>query len=180
MTWLESITRRALVGKVAGRVRPASCCAAFLAGRTGFRHRLLSRRLFTALEERLSPILAGRTPRHRTGDVDHASARRRRRHGADATRRGKPNDGAGPRSEHFRHCGPESRSPWYFRRAFIPGVGQMQWKLNIRLAENSRVRAIAEMNDGESLSPMKPTLKCWSADAGERAMQRIRKGLERP
>lgn len=39
--------------------------------------------------------------------------------------------------------------PLVFSAGLRPGIGQVRWKLNIRLAENSRVRAIVEMNDGE-------------------------------
>ena len=41
----------------------------------------------------------------------------------------------------------QNPDPLVFSASLHPGVGQVRWKLNIRLAGNSRVRAIAEMNN---------------------------------
>lgn len=43
----------------------------------------------------------------------------------------------------------QNPDPLVFSASLWPSIGQVLWKLNVRLADNSRVRAIAEMNNGD-------------------------------
>ena len=146
MTWLESVTRRALLATL-----PA-LLTLFV-----FRGSSQAEPDFDiapepppshSLEERLSAILAGRTPKLERVTLTMPP------HAEDG--------GTVPmqlvvespmtQQDHVRNIyivADQNPDPLVFSAGVHPGIGQVRWKLNVRLAGNSRVRAIAEMNDGE-------------------------------
>lgn len=146
MTWLESVTRRALLAKL-----PAVLALLLFRGSAqaeqDFDIASEPPPVYT-LEERLSPILAGRTPKHERVTLTMPP------HAEDGGTVPMQLVVESPMTEqdHVRAIyviADQNPDPLVFSANVHPGVGQMRWKLNIRLAENSRVRAIAEMNDGE-------------------------------
>ncbi|MDE0206801.1 MAG: hypothetical protein OXP66_12330 [Candidatus Tectomicrobia bacterium] len=100
------------------------------------------------LEERLAPILAGRTPKRERVTLTMPP------HAEDGGTVPMHIVVQGPMTEkdHVRNMyviADQNPDPLVFSAGVHPGIGEMRWKLNIRLAGNTRVRAIAEMNDGE-------------------------------
>jgi sulfur-oxidizing protein SoxY len=100
------------------------------------------------LEERLTPILAGRTPTHERVTLIMPP------HAEDGGTVPMQLDVESPMTEqsHVQKIyviADQNPDPLVFSASLHPGIGHVRWKLNIRLAENSRVRAIAEMNNGE-------------------------------
>ena len=146
MTWLESVTRRALLEKL-----PVVFALLLFRGSSqaeqDFDIASEPPPVYT-LEERLSPILAGRTPKPERVTLTLPS------HAEDGGTVPMHLVVESPMTEqdHVRNIyivADQNPDPLVFSASVHPGIGQMQWKLNIRLAANSRVRAIAEMNDGD-------------------------------
>ena len=146
MTWLEAVTRRALLEKL-----PAVFALLLFRGSSqaeqDFEIASEPPPVYT-LEERLSPILAGRTPKQERVALTLPP------HAEDGGTVPMQLVVESPMTEqdHVRNIyivADQNPDPLVFSASVHPGIGQLQWKLNIRLAENSRVQAIAEMNDGE-------------------------------
>ena len=146
MKWSEAGTRRALLAKL-----PALFALLFFRGsaraETDFEIALEPPPVYT-LEERLSPILAGRTPKRERVTLTMPS------HAEDGGTVPMQLDVQSPMTEqdHVRNIhvvADQNPNPLVFSAGVHPGIGQLRWKLNLRLAGNTRVRAIAEMNDGE-------------------------------
>ena len=146
MAWCEANTRRGFLGRLAALSalllfrRPAQ-------GEPDFAIAPEPPPVYT-LEERLTPILAGRTPTQ--GRVTLTMPP----HAEDGGTVPMQLDVDSPMTEqsHVQHIyviADRNPDPLVFSASLHPDIGQVRWKLNIRLAENSRVRAIAEMNDGE-------------------------------
>ena len=146
MVWREVITRRHLLGKLAA-----------LSTLLFFRRRVQVEAEFDifpepppvyTLEERLTPILAGRTPKHERVTLTMPL------HAEDGGTVPMKLDVESPMTEadyvqNLYVIADQNPDPLVFSASLLPGGGHMRWKLNIRLAENSRVRAIAEMNNGD-------------------------------
>lgn len=146
MIWRESTTRRGLLGRLAA-----------LSTLMLFRRRVQGEPEFDiapepppvyALEERLTPILAGRTPKYERVTLTMPS------HAEDGGTVPMELDVESPMTdeEHVHNLyviADENPDPLVFSASLHPGGGRVRWKLNIRLADNSRVRAIAEMNNGD-------------------------------
>ena len=146
MTWFETVTRRALLAKL-----PAVFALLLFRGPSGaeqdFDIASEPPPVYT-LQERLSPILAGKYPKHERVTLTMPT------HAEDGGTVPMQLVVESPMTEqdHVRNIyiiADQNPDPLVFSASVHPGIGQVQWKLNIRLAENSRVRAIAEMNDGE-------------------------------
>lgn len=146
MTWLEAATRRALLAKV-----PALFAMLLFRGTSqaerDFDIASDPPPLYT-LEERLTPILAGRTPKHERVLLTMPP------HAEDGGTVPLQLSVESPMTEHdhVRNVyvlADQNPDPLVFSASVHPGIGRMEWKLNIRLAENSRVRALAETNSGE-------------------------------
>ena len=146
MTWLEAVTRRALLAKL-----PALFALLVFRGSSraeqDFDIASEPPPVYT-LEERLAPILAGKAPKHERVSLTMPP------HAEDGGTVPMQLIVESPMTDrdHVRNIyilADQNPDPLVFSASVHPGIGQMQWKLNIRLAENSRVRAIAEMNDGE-------------------------------
>lgn len=146
MAWCEAITRRGLLGKVAALStlllfrRPAQ-------GQPDFDIAPEPPPVYT-LEERLTPILAGRTPKPERVTLTMPL------HAEDGGTVPMQLDVESPMTEQdyvqkLYVIADQNPEPLVFSASLHPGVGQVRWKLNIRLAANSRVRAIAEMNNGD-------------------------------
>lgn len=146
MAWCEAITRRSLLGKLAALSalllfrRPAQ-------GEPDFDIAPEPPPVYT-LEERLTPILAGREPKQARVTLTIPP------HAEDGGTVPMQLGVESPMTEqdHVQNIyviADRNPDPLVFSASLHPGIGQVRWKLNIRLAENSRVRAIAEMNDGE-------------------------------
>ena len=146
MNWPEAITRRGLLGKLVA-----------LPTLLLFRHRVQAEPEFEiaaepppvyTLEERLAPILSGRTPTHERVTLTMPP------HAEDGGTVPMQVDVESPMTgeDHVQKIyviADQNPDPLVFSASLHPGVGQVRWKLNIRLAENSRVRAIVEMNNGD-------------------------------
>ena len=146
MMWREAVTRRGLLGKLAA-----------LSTLLFFRRRAQGEQQFEiasepspvyALEERLTPIMAGRTPRHERVTLTMPP------HAEDGGTVPMQLEVESPMTDedHVQHLyviADRNPEPLVFSASLHPGVGHVRWKLNIRLAGNSRVRAIAEMNNGD-------------------------------
>lgn len=146
MIWREAITRRGVLGQLAT-----------LSTLLFFRGRAQGAPEFDivpdpppvyTLEERLTPILAGRTPKHERVTLTIPP------HAEDGGTVPMQLDVESPMTDedHLQRLfliADQNPDPLVFSASVLPGVGQVRWKLNIRLAENSRVRAIAEMNNGD-------------------------------
>ena len=144
MIWREALTRRGLLGKL------AAFSTLLL-----FRSRAQAEPEFEiaselppvrTLEERLAPILDGRTPRHERVTLTMPP------HAEDGGTVPMQVEVESPMTdEAFVHklyvIADQNPDPLVFSATLHPGIGQVRWKLNIRLAGNSRVRAIAEMNN---------------------------------
>lgn len=145
MIWREAVTRRGLLGKLVA-----------LSTLLIFRRPVLGEEqveivpdpppVYT-LEERLIPILAGRTPRHERVALTMPS------HAEDGGTVPMQLDVESPMTgeDHVQNIyivADQNPDPLVFSASLHPGIGQVRWKLNIRLAGNSRVRALAEMNNG--------------------------------
>ena len=146
MAWCEAISRRGVLGRLAALSalllfwRPAQ-------GEPDFDIAPEPPPVYT-LEERLTPILAGRTPKQGRVTLTIPS------HAEDGGTVPMQLDVESPMMEqdHVQNIyviAGRNPDPLVFSASLHPGVGQVRWKLNIRLAESSRVWAIAEMNDGE-------------------------------
>lgn len=101
-----------------------------------------------ALEERLTPILGGRTPRHERITLTMPS------HAEDGGTVPTQLEVESPMTDQdyvqkVYVIADQNPDPLVFSASLHPGIGQVRWKMNIRLAGNSRVRAIAEMNNGD-------------------------------
>ena len=146
MTWFEAVTRRSLLVKL------TAFFALLLFGRSSHAEQEFDIAsepppVYT-LKERLSPILTGRTPRHERVTLTMPP------HAEDGGTVPIQITVESPMTEqdHVRNIyvvADQNPDPLVFSASVHPRIGQMQWKLNIRLAENSRVQAIAEMSDGE-------------------------------
>ena len=100
------------------------------------------------LEERLVPILGGRTPTHERVTLTMPP------HAEDGGTVPMQVVVESPMTDEdyvqkMYVIADQNPDPLVFSASLHPGVGQVRWKLNIRLAENSRVRAIVEMNNGD-------------------------------
>ena len=146
MTLLEAVTRRTLLGKL-----PALFALLLFRGSAraeqDFEIASEPAPVYT-LEERLSPILAGRTPKRERVTLTIPP------HAEDGGTVPMQIVVQSPMTEkdHVRSIhviADQNPNPLVFSAGVHPGIGEMRWKLNIRLAGNTRVRAIAEMNDGE-------------------------------
>lgn len=146
MTLLEAVTRRALLGKL-----PALFALLLFRGSAraeqDFEIASEPPPVYT-LEERLAPILAGRTPKRERVTLTIPP------HAEDGGTVPMQIVVQSPMSDkdHVRNIhviADQNPNPLVFSAGVHPGIGEMRWKLNIRLAGNTRVRAIAEMNDGE-------------------------------
>ena len=145
MIWREALTRRGLLGRLTA-----------LATLLLFRRRVQGEQQFEiasepppvyTLDERLTPILAGRTPRHERVTLTMPP------HAEDGGTVPLQLDVESPMTDHdhvqkLYVIADQNPDPLVFSASLHPGLGQVRWKLNIRLAGHSRVRAIAEMNDG--------------------------------
>ena len=146
MAWREAITRRGLLGKLAA-----------LSTLLFFRRRVQGESEFDiapepppvyTLEERLTPILAGRIPKHERVALTMPL------HAEDGGTVPMQLDVESPMTDadHVQHLyviADQNPDPLVFSASLHPGGGHVRWRLNIRLADNSRVRAIAEMNNGD-------------------------------
>ena len=146
MIWRESVTRRGLLGKLVA-----------LPTLLLFRLRVQAEPEYEiaaepppvyTLEERLAPILGGRTPTHERVTLTMPP------HAEDGGTVPMQVDVESPMTgeDHVQKIyviADQNPDPLVFSASLHPGVGQVRWKLNIRLAENSRVRAIVEMNNGD-------------------------------
>ena len=146
MTLLEAATRRALLAKL-----PALFALVLFRvparAEQGFEIAPEPPPVYT-LEERLSPILAGRTPKRERVTLTIPP------HAEDGGTVPMQIVVQSPMTEkdHVRNIhviADQNPNPLVFSAGVHHGIGEMRWKLNIRLAGNTRVRAIAEMNDGE-------------------------------
>lgn len=146
MMWRDVVTRRGLLGKLAA-----------LSTLLLFRRRAQGESEFDiasepppvyTLEERLTPILAGRTPKHERVTLTIPP------HAEDGGTVPMQLDVESPMTDedHVQKLyviADQNPDPLVFSASLQPGIGQVRWKLNIRLADNSRVRAIAEMKNGD-------------------------------
>ena len=139
MIWREAMTRRSLLGRLTA-----------LSTLLLFRRRVQGEQQFEiaselppvhTLEERLTPILAGRTPRHERVTLTMPL------HAEDGGTVPLQLDVESPMTDqdHVQKLyliADQNPEPLVFSASLHPGVGQVRWKLNIRLADNSRVRAL--------------------------------------
>ena len=146
MIWHEALTRRGLLGKLV-----------MLSTLLLFRRRVQAEPEFDVapdlppvytLEERLTPILGGRTPRHERVTLTMPS------HAEDGGTVPMQLDVESPMTDQdyvqkIYVLADQNPDPLVFSASLHPGIGQVRWKLNVRLADNSRVRAIAETNNGD-------------------------------
>ena len=146
MVWREAVTRRGLLGKLVA-----------LSTLLFFRRRVQGEPEFDitpepppvyTLEERLTPILAGRTPKHERVTLTMPL------HAEDGGTIPMQLDVESPMTDadHVQNLyviADQNPDPLVFSASLHPEGGHVRWKLNIRLADNSRVRAIAEMNNGD-------------------------------
>lgn len=146
MIWRKAMTRRGLLGKLVT-----------LSTLLLFRRRVQAEPEFDiasdpppvyTLEERLLPILDGRMPRHERITLTMPS------HAEDGGTVPMQLDVESPMTDQdyvqkIYVIADQNPDPLVFSASLYPGIGQVRWKLNVRLAENSRVRAIAEMNNGD-------------------------------
>ena len=146
MVWREAVTRRGLLGKLA-----ALFTLLFLRrrvqGETEFDIAPEPPPVYT-LEERLTPILAGRTPKHERVTLTMPL------HAEDGGTIPMQLDVESPMTDadHVQNLyviADQNPDPLVFSASLHPEGGHVRWKLNVRLADNSRVRAIAEMNNGD-------------------------------
>ena len=146
MIWREAITRRGLLGKLAA----LSTLLLFrrpVQGEPEFDIAPDPPPVYT-LEERLLPILDGRTPRHERITLTMPL------HAEDGGTVPLQLDVESPMADadyvqKVYVIADQNPDPLVFSASLHPGIGQVRWKLNVRLAGNSRVRAIAEMNNGD-------------------------------
>ena len=146
MTWLQALTRRALLSTLPALLTPFVFRGSSeaepdfdIASEPPPSH---------SIEERLSAILAGKTPKLERVTLAMPP------HAEDGGTVPMQLDVESPMTErdHVRHIyivADQNPDPLVFSAGVHPGIGQVRWKLNIRLAGNSRVRAIAEMSNGE-------------------------------
>ena len=146
MAWCEAITRRGLLGKLTALSalllfrRPAQ-------GEPDFDIAPEPPPVYS-LEERLTPILAGRTPKYERVTLTMPP------HAEDGGTVPMQLDVESPMTDQdyvqkLYVIADQNPEPLLFSASLHPGIGPVRWKLNIRLAANSRVRAIAEMNNGD-------------------------------
>ena len=146
MTLLEAATRRALLAKLPALFALVLFRAPARA-EPDFEIASEPPPVYT-LEERLAPILAGRTPKRERVTLTIPP------HAEDGGTVPMQIVVQSPMTEkdHVRNMyviADQNPNPLVFSAGVHPGIGEMRWKLNIRLAGNTPVRAIAEMNDGE-------------------------------
>lgn len=146
MIWHEAVTRRGLLGKLLA-LSTLLLCRRPVRGEQQFEIVPDLPPVYT-LEERLTPILAGRTPRHERVTLTMPP------HAEDGGTVPMQLDVESPMTDenHVRKLyviADQNPDPLVFSASLHPGVGQVRWKMNIRLAGNSRVRAFAEMNNGD-------------------------------
>lgn len=146
MIWREAVTRRGLLGKLVA-LSTLLLLRRPVQGEQQFEIAPDPPPVYT-LEERLTPVLAGRTPRHERITLIMPP------HAEDGGTVPMQLEVESPmtREDHVRHLyviADQNPDPLVFSASLHPGIGQVRWKLNIRLAGNSRVRAIAEMNNGD-------------------------------
>ena len=146
MIWRKVITRRGLLGKLAA----LSTLLLFrrpVQGEPEFEIAPEPPPVYT-LEERLAPILAGRTPKYERVTLTMPP------HAEDGGTVPLQLEVESPMTDQdyvqkLYVVADQNPDPLVFSASLHPGVGQVRWKLNIRLAASSRVRAIAEMNTGD-------------------------------
>ena len=147
MIWREAITRRGLLGKwialsavllfrrrVEGEELPFELASEVPEGRT--------------LQERLTPILAGRTPKHERVTLTMPPL------AEDGGTVPLQLDVESPMTDldyvqKLYLIADQNPDPLVFSASLHPGAGSVRWKLNIRLADSARIRAFAEMNNGD-------------------------------
>ena len=146
MVWREAVTRRGLLGKLAA-LFTLLFVRRRVQGEPEFDIAPEPPPVYT-LEERLTPILAGRTPKHERVTLTMPL------HAEDGGTVPMQLDVESPMTDadHVQNLyviADQNPDPLVFSASLHPGGGHVRWKLNVRLADNSRVRAIAEMNNGD-------------------------------
>lgn len=146
MIWREAVTRRGLLGKLIA-LSTLLLLRRPVQGEQQFEIAPELPPVYT-LEERLTPILAGRAPKYERITLTMPS------HAEDGGTVPMQLEVESPmtREDHVQNIyliADQNPDPLVFSASLHPGVGQVRWKLNIRLAANSRVRALAEMNNGD-------------------------------
>ena len=146
MIWYEALTRRGLLGRLVA-LSTLLFCRRPVQGEEQVEIAPEPPPVYT-LEERLTPILAGRTPRYERITLIMPS------HAEDGGTVPMQLEVESPMTgeDYVRNLyviADQNPDPLVFSASLHPGIGQVRWKLNIRLAANSRVRALAEMNNGD-------------------------------